>query len=208
MKTQRLQNKLDNIIEKLFLWAFPRNFEPNWLSIFRILTVPFIYLLLTNSTYIWAFGLFVLSASTDFIDGTMARKRQKITDLGKILDPIADKLLIATILFALGFQYLIVKVFLVVIFFEILAIFLSSLLAYKIGRPVGANFYGKIKMVLQSLSVGLFLVGLIWGLSAVITFSEYVLAVALFFAILSGIEIARLKLPIIKKAFRDLLHLI
>lgn len=206
MKTIKLQNKIDDIVAKIFLWAFPSNFQPNWLSSFRIATVPAIWWLLVAGRIHLGFSLFIISALTDMIDGAMARKRNKITDLGKVLDPIADKLLIGTMLLFVGFNYLIVKIFLVVILLEIVANLFSSALAYRIGRPIGANIYGKIKMVLQSICVGIFFLGIFISQPRLIDFSNIILEVALFFAILAAIESTRLKWPAIKRSFKDLLH--
>lgn len=197
---------MDDITEVIFLWAFPKKFEPNWLSYFRVATVPVIAYLLLNNYLKIGFTLFVISALTDLIDGAMARKRNKITDIGKVLDPIADKLLIGTMLIYVGFDYTIVKIFLGVIVIEILANLMSSILAYKIGRPIGANIYGKIKMTLQCLCVGLFTLGVIIKNSNLVEFSTIVLEVALFFAILAGIEGTHQKWPAIKKHLGELVN--
>ncbi len=201
METKTFQNKIDILVEKIFLWAIPTWVKPNWLTYFRIITVPIIGWLLYDGNIKTAFILFLISASTDFLDGSMARRRDKITDLGKVIDPIADKMLIATILVYIGFEYLIIKIFIVFILFEILSVIFGSVLAYKFGRPVGANIYGKIKMILQSISVGAFLVGIITHNNYLITGSEYTLFIALVFAALAGIEVYRKKRQVLKKNF-------
>lgn len=193
MRTIKFQNWLDRKIDKTILWAIPKTWHPNNFTYFRIATVPIIYLLLERGNYISAFILFIISASTDFIDGALARTRDQITELGKVLDPIADKLLIAIILVFIGLDYLIIQIFLVVIALEIAGNVLGSVLAYKIGRPMGANLYGKIKMNLQCLAVGLFLTGIISKNNEIIDFSEIVLFIALFFALLASLEQIRLK---------------
>ena len=70
---------------------------PNFLTIFRIITVPVIALLIitqySEGALIFAFFLFVLSALTDYLDGLTARKFNQSTEFGKVLDPIADKLM-------------------------------------------------------------------------------------------------------------------
>ena len=152
-----------------------------------MLSVPFIFYLLTRGYNTWALVLFTFSVCTDFIDGALARTRDQVTDLGKIIDPIADKMLILTILVYIGFDYLIVWVFTIFIMFEMVAVFGSALFARYIGRPIGANVFGKIKMILQSFSVGLFLLGLIFSSELTIITSEYILGAALIFAVLAGL---------------------
>ncbi|MDD3481139.1 MAG: CDP-alcohol phosphatidyltransferase family protein [Patescibacteria group bacterium] len=199
MPTKNFQNKLDKIIEKTFLWAIPKDIKPNHLTFLRFALLPVIYYLLANGNYGWGLLVFVIAASTDFLDGALARSRNQITDLGKVIDPIADKLLIGLALYFFGFEYLVVKIFLVVITFEIIAN-LTSGFAYRfIGRPVGANVFGKIKMVLQSIAIFIFLLGLLTNLDILVWFSEWVLIFALLFALLAGIEQSRIKLRKIRE---------
>lgn len=193
MRTIKFQNRIDNLIDKFFLWAIPDTWHPNNFTYFRIATVPIIYLLLERGNYISAFVLFIFSASTDFIDGALARTRDQITELGKLLDPIADKMLLATILVFIGIDYVVVQIFLVVIGLEIIGVILESVLAYKIGRPLGANLYGKVKMIFQCLAAGLFLLGIMVKNNNILDLSEIILFIALFFAFLAGIEQVRLK---------------
>lgn len=65
---------------------------PNLLSGFRLILIPFILLALAQGLKAQAFGLILLSVATDWVDGWVARRFGQITDLGKILDPLGDKL--------------------------------------------------------------------------------------------------------------------
>jgi CDP-diacylglycerol--glycerol-3-phosphate 3-phosphatidyltransferase len=207
VKTQLLQDRLDILIERVFLWAIPGWVRPNWLTYLRMLTVPVIAWLLYSGQAIPAFLLFVFSASTDFLDGAMARRRNQITDLGRVIDPIADKMLIATILIYVGFEYLIVKIFLIFILLEIGAVLSGSALSYRFGEPVGANVYGKIKMIIQSISVLILLAGIFSHNDYLIAASVSLLYVALVFAILAGIKVFRNKHKVVRKQIRVLLRL-
>lgn len=140
------------------------------------------------------FIVFAFAALTDALDGARARTEHEISDFGKLMDPIADKLLIGSVLLYIGFDYLIVQIFTAVIAFEIIAVAISALAYHKIGRPLGANVYGKIKMLLQTLAVTIFIFGLIYEMNVLIMVSEWILFVALFFALISGLEQMRLKL--------------
>jgi CDP-diacylglycerol--glycerol-3-phosphate 3-phosphatidyltransferase len=205
-KPSNFQAKMDVSIERMFLWAFPKWVRPNYLTYFRIATIPFIFGLMYLDKYILALVLFVISASTDFLDGTMARRRDQVTDLGKIIDPIADKMLIAVLLFSVGYQYLIVKVFLVFMLLEIIMVASGAFLAYRFGKPVGANIYGKIKMMLQTVSVFVFLAGVVLSKNILITISVIILLIALIFALLAGFEVYRTKqktvIMVLKRMFK------
>lgn len=193
-RTLSFQQASDNFIDKIFLRFIPHNIRPNHVTVIRFIFVPIVYLLLINNQLGWALWIFVIAACTDFIDGAMARTRDQITDLGKIIDPIADKLLIATVLAYVGFEYLIVKIFIFIIIFELIAVLFGALFSVAIGKPVGANVFGKMKMILQSFGVAFFILGLTIKADLIITVSEYILFAALIFAIISGLEHIRLKI--------------
>lgn len=77
---------------------------PNALSILRLFTIPVIFLLILNSTranYPYLIAVFFISFWLDFFDGYLARKLNQETELGKILDPVADKMLIFALILAM-----------------------------------------------------------------------------------------------------------
>lgn len=192
--TMKFQEISDNFIDKVFLRFIPRNIKPNYITYIRFILVPIIYFFLIENKLDIALLIFILAACTDFIDGAMARTRNQITDLGKVIDPVADKLLVFVVLLYLGTNYLIVKIFLIVIVIELLAIIFSAVFSFAIGRPVGANIFGKIKMILQSVSVSSFLLGLLIKNQTIVVISEYVLIISLIFAIISGIGLVKRKI--------------
>lgn len=155
---------------------------------------PGIYWLLITGHNSWALFFFIIAASTDFIDGALARTRNQITDLGKVADPIADKLLIASVLAYVGLGSWVVRIFFLVMILEALGALTGAFLSFSIGRPLGANFFGKIKMILQSLSVTIFILGGLVGSKILTGWSESLLVVALIFAILAGVRQAQLKM--------------
>ena len=65
---------------------------PNLLSFFRILLIPLIIWLYFRAEYWWAFGMLLLSGATDVVDGWIARTFHLVSDFGKAIDPVADKL--------------------------------------------------------------------------------------------------------------------
>ena len=135
---------------------------PNKLSCLRIILVPVMAVVfLLNFAYapLVAVVIFALAAFTDFLDGKIARKYNMVTDLGKLLDPIADKLLV---LFAL---FLVVEANLIPVGFgafcggiiigrELLISAVRQIAASK-GVIIQANIYGKIKTFVQDIALPL-----------------------------------------------------
>ena len=71
---------------------------PNTLSVLRMCMIP-LFVVAYFLSPVWAVVVFVLAAFTDFLDGYIARKYNMVTDLGKLLDPMADKVLVTAALF-------------------------------------------------------------------------------------------------------------
>jgi CDP-diacylglycerol--glycerol-3-phosphate 3-phosphatidyltransferase len=136
---------------------------PNALTLARIFLVPIVVaVLLTVEIQHWAFwgaSLFLGAALTDMLDGYLARRRNQVTTLGQLLDPIADKLLISAALISLV-QLKIAPAWMVVIIIgrEFAVSGLRSIAAHE-GFTVKVSTLGKGKMVTQVAAV----VGLILG---------------------------------------------
>ena len=148
------ENFLRNILKPLPLWL-----NPNQLTLIRILCVlPVIFLILNEKRAI-ALVFFIFGVFLDLIDGPLARTRKKETDIGKILDPLADKLLVyksPSLLSPLLFwSILVFESFLV-----ILLIIGKAMLAQSgIKKRLGANLWGKWKTFLQSIGISLLFLG-------------------------------------------------
>lgn len=190
----------DSLIDKIFLRFIPNSVKPNQVTYVRFLLVPVVYALLYTNQFAWGLVVFIIAASTDFIDGAMARTRDQITDVGKVIDPVADKLLILSVLLYIGRELLLVRIFVVFIIFELLAVLLGNWFSFAIGKPMGANVFGKIKLILQSISVGFFTLGAILQSGMLFKSAEYTLFVALIFAGLAGVEVVRRKLVYFKES--------
>ena len=81
---------------------------PNVLSVFRICLVPiFVHLFIVREKHLWAMAVFLLAGTTDVIDGYLARHNNWITDIGKVLDPLADKCMQIAALICLGLSELV-----------------------------------------------------------------------------------------------------
>jgi CDP-diacylglycerol--glycerol-3-phosphate 3-phosphatidyltransferase len=181
-----LQRATDKLVSAVFLWAFPRWIRPNHLTLLRFILIPVVLVLLALHLDWWALGVFVFATCSDFIDGAMARTRDQITVLGTYIDPVADKLLVASVLAYVGYHYLVVQLMLALIFLELIltAVGARILLQTRSARP--ANVYGKIKMIFHSVALYLFLLGGILGLKSWMSIGSYLLWPALGLALMSG----------------------
>ena len=106
--------------------------------------------------------IFILASATDYLDGHLARKWNQVTDLGKFLDPIADKMLVNTILVYLCLPIGGVTIPWFCVAFMIIRDFIVDtmrLLAAKKGKVVAANIFGKMKTVFQMVAIPFVLLG-------------------------------------------------
>ena len=174
---------VDRFIDKVFLWAFPQTVNPNHITVFRFITIPFIVYFLLVESYKIAFVLFVISAISDAIDGAIARTRNKISDWGIIFDPFADKLLIGSVGGIIIFKFLSPAIAFTIIFLEIILI-ASSYYRFK-GRIIPAKTVGKIKMILQCVGVCFVFLFLLIGSSIFLIIATYILYAAIIFGLLS-----------------------
>ena len=131
---------------------------PNSLTITRIFLVPLlVVILLTGSMeerLIWGLLVLIAAAVTDYLDGYLARKRQQVTTLGKLLDPIADKLLISSAFVALVSLDVAPAWMVVVIIGREFAVTGLRSIASAEGFAIQASRLGKYKMASQILCVG------------------------------------------------------
>ena len=172
-----MQKFFDQVIKYSILWVIPWKVEPNHVTVLRFLLIPFVlYFLLIESNLITII-LFVIAVLTDAVDGALARTRDKITDWGKLYDPLADKLLIGTVVAIVVTKYVDIFVAGAIILIEMLLIIVALYRKRIEGKKVEAIWIGKLKMVLQSFAVGLVLLYILLGapwLIAVATLLLYV----------------------------------
>ncbi len=134
---------------------FPLNL-PNLLTLLRILAAPVVVVALLGETPngdALAAGVFALAALTDGLDGYFARSRDAVTTFGKLMDPVADKLLIAAALVSLvSLDRLAAWVAMVIIAREF-AVTVTRAIAAERGIVISASWMGKAKTVLQIAAV-------------------------------------------------------
>ncbi|HIK44758.1 MAG TPA: CDP-diacylglycerol--glycerol-3-phosphate 3-phosphatidyltransferase [Leptolyngbyaceae cyanobacterium M65_K2018_010] len=132
---------------------------PTWITLSRLLAVPLLLVLLAapSPREQWlAMGIFVLAAGTDWLDGYLARRLNQVTEVGKFLDPLVDKLLVLAPLLMLveGQQVPAWGVFLIVAREMIIAGWRVNP-ALQAGSVPGANLWGKAKTVVQIAAIAL-----------------------------------------------------
>ena len=119
---------------------------PNLRSLLRLWMIPLIiWLYCTQKNYALTAVVLVLSGLTDMVDGYIARRFNMVTDLGKALDPVADKLTQASVMFCLlsRFRMMLVPL-LLLIFKEVCNGVMSLVVIKKTGKVCGADWHGKV----------------------------------------------------------------
>lgn len=140
-----------------------KKYIPNILTTLRMLLVPvFIYIIFLSNIpdrVFYSTLIFILASITDYFDGMLARKYNVISDYGKIMDPLADKLLVisALIVLALKLDYISNAVVIVILIREVLISFFREYFARK-NIVISANIWGKIKTLFQMIGISLILV--------------------------------------------------
>ena len=168
---------------------------PNFLSLFRILIIPVLVYLLTFADRLSSFlaaTLFLLASITDYFDGYLARRNRSVSDLGKILDPLADKLMVASALIMLAAldrpgQPSVPAWLVVVIIARETAVTVIRGIALTEGIVMQAETLGKYKFILQAFAVvGLLIHYEYWGFDFFAT-GMYFLALSTVLALWSGV---------------------
>lgn len=118
---------------------------PNILSFFRICLIPaIVWLYAVQDDYVWAGYVLILSGITDIVDGFIARHFHMVSNLGKILDPIADKLTQGVMLLCLVLRFpLMIAPFVLLIAKEIYMSVSGILIIQRTGIVCGADWHGK-----------------------------------------------------------------
>lgn len=192
----------------------------HYFTFFRILLIPFFPILYfeyesfgVTKEYLPYVLIFILAICefTDLFDGFIARKKNQVTDLGKVLDPMADSIMRITVFFTFTKGIINLPILLVFIFMyrEFFISTLRTLCAMK-GLVLAARASGKIKAVLQAASAFLVLFLMIphekgWlSLEALRASSFYIVGITAIYAVISAGEYIYANRTLIRKAVLDL----
>lgn len=188
----------------------PKNL-PNILTVVRALLVPVFMIFVIfdigggDMTRIIGAVMFGVISLTDMLDGKLARKYSLVTDFGKFLDPLADKLLVLGAMLSLIVYMGEERVFAVILTFSTFIVILRELVVTSLrlickngdGKVIAANMAGKIKTVSQIIFIlAALLEPLVWE-TPVLTYTS--LAVMVFMTVYSGINYFIIYLPLLKK---------
>ncbi len=162
---------------------------PNKLTVLRVIMIPFFVLFMLvpvfgeNSKWV-AVGIFIVASLTDLLDGKIARKYNLVTDFGKFMDPLADKLLVCSAMICLvGLQKLPSWIVVVIIAREFI-ISGFRLIAVENGRVIAASYWGKFKTTFQMIMVILMIV----NIPALSLITNIIMYVALVLTIISLVD--------------------
>ena len=164
---------------------------PNLLTVSRILLIPVFVVLFSTPTSegsLWAALVFVVAAVTDVLDGYLARRRSQVTKLGRLLDPIADKLLVLSGLFLLVELGQVPAWVAIVIIGREVAVTGIRAIAATVGIVIAVERLGKYKMVFEVLAITLLILAnaAVPGLEFAFALGMTFLYVALVLAVTSG----------------------
>jgi CDP-diacylglycerol---glycerol-3-phosphate 3-phosphatidyltransferase len=162
---------------------------PTWITVSRLLGIPFIlyFLIEPNDPQRWiAFIIFLIASLTDWLDGYLARKLNQVTELGKFLDPLVDKLLVlAPLLSLVELQQIPAYGVFIILAREL------TIAGWRVNPNLsgdntiqGANFWGKLKTVSQITAIAL-LIAPFTGILAHIAIITFWISVGL--TVISGI---------------------
>jgi nicotinamide-nucleotide amidase len=162
---------------------------PNVLTLSRLAAIPPLMVLLMvrfPGHDQLAAALFIVFSLTDTLDGEIARRRGTVSDFGKFLDPLADKLFVLSVLIVLVQEGLVAAWVVVVIFSRELIITLLRSVAATQGRVIAAAPLGKTKTVMQMLAVALLILQRPYPI--VVPLADLAIGVAIVFTVWSGLD--------------------
>ncbi len=152
---------------------------PNILSIFRVIDLVIVILFLEYNLNIYALLFFILGVLSDFLDGQIARRTNTVTTIGKIIDPLADKVLVIGILIAMIKTIQIPYWMVIVIVAREFAVTGLRVIASSENVIISANVWGKIKTTSQFIAVSVLMLNYY-------TIGVYLLLASIIFTVISG----------------------
>lgn len=164
---------------------------PNKLTLFRIFLIPvFIIVMMMNITnkYLIACIIFIVASITDAMDGHIARKHNLVTDFGKFMDPLADKLLVISALTCMIESSLVPAWMVIIIVSRELTVSILRAIAAADGKVIAASGGGKLKTITQMLSIIVLLLGANFNNTLLLNIGFICILIATLLTLYSGWE--------------------
>ena len=164
---------------------------PNKLTLLRICLIPvFVILMLSKVSNFFLISciIFILASITDFLDGRIARKHNLVTDFGKFMDPLADKLLVLSALICMIEYNLVAGWMVIIIVARELTVSILRAIAADNGKVIAASGGGKIKTTSQMIAIILLLIGANYSNSQIVFVGTIAMYIATIFTLYSGID--------------------
>ena len=164
---------------------------PNKLTLLRICLIPvFVILMISqiNNFFLLSCIVFILASITDFLDGRIARKRNLVTDFGKFMDPLADKLLVLSALICMIEYDLVAGWMVIIIVARELTVSILRAIASDNGKVIAASGGGKIKTTSQMIAIILLLIGANYSNETIVFIGTIAMYIATICTLYSGID--------------------
>ncbi|WP_250672838.1 CDP-diacylglycerol--glycerol-3-phosphate 3-phosphatidyltransferase [Paraclostridium ghonii] len=164
---------------------------PNKLTLFRIFLIPvFIIVMMLNlpSKFLIACLIFIVASVTDAMDGHIARKYNLVTDFGKFMDPLADKLLVISALTTMIEYDLVAAWMVIIIVARELTVSILRAIAAADGKVIAASSGGKLKTISQMIAVVILLLGAHTGNVLFLNIGKVTILIATLLTLYSGWE--------------------
>ncbi|SCY11921.1 CDP-diacylglycerol--glycerol-3-phosphate 3-phosphatidyltransferase [Alkaliphilus peptidifermentans] len=173
----------------------------NKLTILRILLVPVFMVFLLNRVPYGvqiAAGIFIIAAITDTLDGYIARKKNQVTNFGKFMDPLADKLLVSAALISLVQLGKLSAWVVVIIIAREFTISILRAVAAAEGIVIAASWWGKAKTITQIIAIIAILINNFPFRYINFPFDTIMIWVAVIFTVISGLDYIKINNHILK----------
>lgn len=138
--------------------------------------------------YMIAGVLFIIASLTDFLDGSIARKRNIVTDFGKVMDAIADKVLVNGVLIALAYDGYLPIIIPIIIILRDIAVDSIKMIAGSKGNAVGASIWGKIKTIFMMVGLSMIFFSNYPFILLNISLGNYLVFIATILSVFSGVQ--------------------
>ncbi len=174
---------------------------PNKLTVLRVLMIPFfLYFILLSNTFdnynYIAMAIFIIASFTDFLDGFIARKYNLVTNFGKFMDPLADKLLVCSALISLCYLDLLNVLVVIIIISREFIITGFRTVASDAGIVIAASKYGKLKTISQMILIPYLMLNLSGGVFYIIEINLVLITVI--FTLYSAYDYIHLNKDVLK----------